>query len=541
MLSDLLAGPGDPVQTRGDWAFFPLNSWWASRKTKAGPVVGPETSMKLSTYYACIRNMGEDIGGLPWDLVRRGSGKREEIEEHWFLDLMDQPNKYMGGDRFREIGEQHRLGWGNFYAEIERRADGRPVALHALHPAFVKVRRPEGVNDDIEYEVRYPDNPGLAVVLSRESVFHVANFGGDDYGGWSMAQLADESIGGALAAQGASNSFFGSGVRPSGVLSTPNTLKADAMAKLRKAYEDMHSGPDNAGRMMILDGDMKWQQLTINPNDAQFLETRQFQVEEICRWFRMPPHMVQHLLRATFSNIEHQEIEYVKYTLTPGVRRWERECDRKLLKPHEPKLRAKMNMSAMVRGDMAARSEFYTKIFSVGGITPNEIRANEDLPPVEDGDTVFVGAQTVPIERAIAGETKLDGNAEPPSIDEPDEEDAAQAAAVRRLVIGQGKRIAARVAKQAKAKAKAGKIAEYVAEQLRGPEPVDDAIVDLADAYSTEPETAVNAACDSLAMCVEGLFRDADKAETAEALLVAEWPLRFARAIGLEGIGCELN
>lgn len=366
-----------------------LIDWSLGRRTQAGEHISENTALGLSGYWACLRSISEDIGKLPLITYRRVKRGKERATEHWAYKLLhDRPNPIQSSFTFRELMTQRALGWGGGFAEIQRDLKNRPVALWPIHPSRVRAKWFE--SKEVRYEVRMNDARGL-IELRAENVLHIRGLG-DELNGWSVAKMGAESLGLTMAAQTFGASFFGNGSSPAGAISYPDELEPEAQDKLRRDWVDMYSGPENAFKPVILEYGAKWEKIGIPPNEAQFLEMRQFQIEELCRWFRMPPHKIQHLLRATFSNIEEQSIEYVVDTLTPWMVRWEQEIKIKLLgEPADENVFAEHLILGLLRGDQSKRAEFFVKLFNIGALSQNDIREIENLNTIGDyGDTYYV-------------------------------------------------------------------------------------------------------------------------------------------------------
>ena len=382
MIHQILAASISDIDNPALW----LSDWSGGQSTQAGVSVSPESSLSLSAYYACIRSISEDIAKLPLSVHRRVSEReREPAIYHPAHDLVhSSPNEDTTAMTFWESLIANALAWGNGYATIKRDTGGRPLELRWTHPSRVEVTRAADGN------VLYIIDSGRTPEESALGMFHLRG-PGDELTGWSILRMAAESLGLSMAAEMFGASYFGNGARVSGVLEHPMTMSAEAQKRLTEQFSRDHGGPKNAHKPKVLEEGMKWTQTGIPPEESQFLETRQFQVEEIARWFRMPPHKIQHLLRATFSNIEAQSIEYVVDTLMPWAVRIEQETKRKLLRKADGDLFVKHNFNSLLRGDSAARADFYAKRFSIGTLSQNDIRALEDENPIgPDGDVYYV-------------------------------------------------------------------------------------------------------------------------------------------------------
>lgn len=417
-----------------------LLGWALGGRTSSGVFVGPVSAMTLATYYACLRNISEDIGKLPlFTYQRQARGKRRASDHPHYALLHDSPNDDMSAMTFREVLTHHALAWGNGYAEIVWDARMEfATALIPIHPSRVRVSRDAGelVYDIAGGDVSIPDHHYTGMVrLRQENVLHVRGLGAEGYTGYSVVQLAAESLGLSLAAQSFGAAFFGNGASIGAILTHPNTLSESAVQRLRESWQTIYGGPGNAMKVAILEEGMTYEKLGMPPNDAQFLETRQFQVEEICRWFRMPKSKVQVLTDSTYSNMEQQNLEYVPDTLMPWLVRWEQELKRKLFP--EADYFAEHAVQGLLRGDQAARASFYKDLFGMGVLSPNDIRELENMNAIGPrGDAYFVATNNfqplesvVPMEESEApGARPLvpalpgrNGNGTHPSEDEEEE------------------------------------------------------------------------------------------------------------------------
>jgi len=379
------APPTDPLTDESHW----ITGGFMPQDTTAGTKVDPVRSMALSAYYAAIRNISEDIGKLPFDVFDRATingkpGKEKAIDDPVYALLHKQPNPEMGAMVFRETMNAYALGWGNGLAEIQFNGNKEPIALWPIHPSRVQVKR--NARREVVYEVRADDN--RKVRLRKERMLHVKGLG-DGLWGYSVAQIGAESMGLSLAQQKFGSSFFSNGAHIGGVLSHPERLSPEAHETLRRSWSSQYSGPGKAFKPAILEEGMKWENIRIPLRDAQFIEARGFQVEEIARWFRVPPHKLQDLNHATCSNIEQQSLEYVGDTITPWAVRWEQECDWKLLF-NDTQRYCKLNLTALLRADSAARAAFYHSMQEMGDMNRDEVRDREDLNPIEGGENFYM-------------------------------------------------------------------------------------------------------------------------------------------------------
>lgn len=289
------------------------------------------------------------------------------------------------------------LAWGNFYARIIRNGAMQPISLEILPSWDVT---PQLVKGELYYHIA-----STGETLHSWEVFHVAGLGFDGVKGMSVIKYARQSIALGMAAENFGASFFGEGATIGGLLTTDNQLKQDQRDAIKKSWHAAYHGPKGKHGTAVLEGGLHYERVGIPPEDAQFLETRQFQVPEICRWFRVPPHKIHDLTRSTNNNIEHQSIEYVTDTLAPHLVNWEQEADRKLLREDEKgEFFTKFNLNGLLRGDVKARGEFYAKLFGIGALSQNDIRRLEDQNDIPGGDKYYVPLNMV------------DSNAPPPDL-----------------------------------------------------------------------------------------------------------------------------
>lgn len=374
-------------------------------RTLAGVYVTPDTALRNATVWACVQYLSKAVGQLPWHVMVKADGDATVANTHpvdWLLNKRPCPD--YGSFSWRQAMMGNALLRGNAYAEIERDNRGMPYALWPIHPERVCVRRAE--NGELEYEVW---NNGGNSVLAAKDMFHIRGFG-DGPVGYGVIEYAAQSIGWAEATELFGAGYFGKGMNPSMVIETPKALSEPAMKVLRSELNALYGGP-RGERTAILDAGMKAQKLSTEPNDAQFIETRQHQVEEICRWFGVPPHKVMHLLRATFSNIEHQAIEVVVDSVTPWVRVFEEEADYKLFGAQNRQgFYTKMSLQALLRGDNESRMAFYKGLMELG-VPLNRILALEDMNGIgAAGEVSFVSNNVQTIDRAINGDPSSEEN-----------------------------------------------------------------------------------------------------------------------------------
>ncbi|PHM60074.1 phage portal protein [Xenorhabdus ishibashii] len=354
-----------------------------SYDTYTGRRVSPQLAMQLTAVFSCVRVLAESVGMLPCSLYEQlGRGNRRAVKERLHKLLSVKPNNYMTPQEFWELLIACLCLRGNFYA-YKVKALGEVVELLPLDPGSVI---PKLNNDWLpEYQVTFPN--GDTATLSQNEIWHVRIFTLNGLMGLSPIAYARQAIGLGLATEEHGSRLFGNGAVTSGVLQTDQPLKDDAFNRLKADFESRHQGLVNAHKPLILEAGLKWQQISLSAEDAQFLETRKFQLEEICRIFRVPLHMVQNTDRATFNNIENLGIGFINYSLVPYLTRIEQRINAGLVKnSKQGQLYAKFNTGALLRGDMKSRFEAYATGINWGIYSPNECRELEELNPREGGD-----------------------------------------------------------------------------------------------------------------------------------------------------------
>jgi len=377
--------------------------------TNSGKIVNERSAMQMTAVYSCVRILAEAIAGLPLHLYhyKDDGGKEKAINHSLYHLLHDEPNPEMSSFVFRETLMTHLLLWGNAYAQIIRNGKGEVIALYPLMPSRMKVDRDE--NGHLFYQYNRSNDEANAketetVILSPRDVLHIPGLGFDGVVGYSPIAMAKNAVGMAIACEEYGAKFFANGAAPSGVLEHPGTIKDPS--RVRDSWNATFGGSANSGKVAVLEEGMKYTPISINPQEAQFLETRKFQINEIARIFRVPPHMVGDLEKSSFSNIEQQSLEFVKYTLDPWVIRWEQSLIRALLSPEEKKQYFfKFNLEGLLRGDYQSRMSGYATARQNGWMSANDIREleNMDKIPAElGGDLYLINGNMLPLGNAGA-------------------------------------------------------------------------------------------------------------------------------------------
>lgn len=377
--------------------------------SSAGKRVNERSSMQMTAVYSCVRILAEAIAGLPVHVYRynENGGKEKAVDHPLYMLLHDEPNPEMTSFVFRETLMSHLLLWGNAYAQIIRNGKGEVVALYPLMPDRMQVDRDE--NGKLYYLYSHSTDEadtmkGSQVILKPKDVLHIPGLGFDGLVGYSPIAMAKNAIGMAIACEEYGAKFFANGAAPSGVLEHPGVIKDPS--KVRESWTNTFGGSANANKVAVLEEGMKYTPISIAPEQAQFLETRKFQIDEIARIFRIPPHMIGDLEKSSFSNIEQQSLEFVKYTLDPWVCRWEQAMKRALLSDAEKSdYFIKFNVDGLLRGDYVSRMNGYAVARQNGWMSANDIREleNLDLIPAEaGGDLYLVNGNMLPLEMAGA-------------------------------------------------------------------------------------------------------------------------------------------
>ena len=358
----------------------PKNSFWGSPYTfffgasSSGKAVNEKTALQTTAVYACVRILAETIASLPLHTYRYSlSGKEKAMDHPLYYLLHSEPNPEMTSFVFRETLMGHLLLWGNAYAQIIRDGRGRVLGLYPLLPSKMLVNRTDQGILFYQYE-----KDGRAYFLSDTDVLHIPGLGFDGLVGYSPIAMAKNAIGMAIATEEYGAKFFANGASPGGVLEHPGVVKDPG--KIRESWNAVYQGSGNAHRVAVLEEGMKFQPIGIPPEQAQFLETRKYQLNEIARIFRIPPHMIGDLEKSSFSNIEQQSLEFVMYTLDPWVIRWEQAISRALFSDSEKRQYfVKFNVDGLLRGDYQSRMNGYAVGRQNGWLSANDIRELENL------------------------------------------------------------------------------------------------------------------------------------------------------------------
>lgn len=374
-------------------ATYSLAKWFGSAQTRAGVIISNDSALAIAAVYACITVISEDVAKLPLKVYRKRGNVREERPNHPVALLLRRPHPLIRPFEWRQAITAHVLGWGNGYTLVHRNGKGEAIQLDPLGPARVTPQMKDGrliyvVKDEVGYRENY----------TPERIMHLRGLSYDGLVGYNVIQVARESLGLAKAMEDFAANFFGSGANQRGVLEYPNVLGKEAIERLRDGWLSQSTDPDTR-KPLILENGMKWSATSVKPEEAQFLESRAFTIPEICRWFRMKPHKIADLSRATFSNIEEENEQYVAETLMPWLIRWEQMIESDLFTDDELSdgYYVKHNVDALLRGNTAARHAAYSAGRQWGYYSVNDIREKEDMNPVDGGDIYLQPANMQPL------------------------------------------------------------------------------------------------------------------------------------------------
>jgi HK97 family phage portal protein len=356
-------------------------------ESATGLRVTPDTAMRLSAVFGCVRVAAETMASMPL-VVRRKlpDGGTELAEQHPLYELLhDKPNYWQTSFEWIEMMQGHLELRGNAYSLIQPGPNGAVDQLIPLHPDRVIAKRLQ--NGRLVYDVRQLD--GTSITYTQDEILHLRGWTSDGINGMSPITIVREAVGTGLAAQDYGARFFKNDAKPGGILEHPGKLTEQAARRLRESFQEAQTG-SNRHKTALLEEGMKYHELGIKNTDAQFLETRKFSRNEICAIYRIPPHMIGDLERATHSNIEHQGIEFVMYSMLPRVKRWEGILTRDLLSPlndlYEDQFEIAFLMDGLLRGDMKSRYDAYKQGRDGGWLSINDVRRKENMNPIDNGD-----------------------------------------------------------------------------------------------------------------------------------------------------------
>ena len=455
---DRFRASADDRSPWGDFWFEPVTV-----RTSSGMRVSADNALRLAAVYASVRILAETMASLPFVLYRqRTDGGKDKVTDHWLYRLLaKRPNRYQNPFEWRELLQGHLALRGNAYNQIVANSRGEITELVPIHPDRIRMElTPSG-----DYRYRVMDRLGNESIVPRGDIWHLRGLSSDGLMGMSPIELARESLGMALAAQDYGSRFFANDAKPTGGwIEFPGSFKdAEAKKVFRESYQQAQSGA-NRGKVLVLENGMKFHEVGVTNKDAQFLELRKFQITDIARLFRVPPHMIADLERATFSNIEQQSLEFVMHTMTPWAERWEASIESDLLLDGD-ELEVEFDFANLMRGDAASRSSYYQSGIQNGWLTRNEARIAENLNPLDGLDEPLRPLNMV--EESAAEDLEVDAEqAEPPAPEKAEPNDDETAARFRALVAATSARWARRISR---AGAIENKDVDLIAEALAVP------------------------------------------------------------------------
>ena len=394
-----------------------LNELFGGSSTDSGVSVTPDTALTYSAVYAAVRCIAESVSSLPLNYYERlpGGGKASAKANPLHTLLHDEPNPEMTSLQWREASMAHLLLWGNSYSEIVRDLEGNCVELWPIDPTIVTPMRTDSG------ELYYDLNRGKSFITAG-NMLHIPGLSFDGISGVSPITLARQSIGLSMAIESFGAGYFGRGARPGGVLTFPGQLSPEARQNLRRSFEELHAGGANSHRVALLEAGLKWEAIGVPPDDSQFLQSREFQIIEVARWFNLPPNKLKDLSKTSYNSLEQMEISFVVDTLRPWLVRWEQQLNRKIIRPKDKgSFFFEFNVDGKLRGEIAARYQSYSVARNWGWLSVNEIREKENMNPVEGGDVYMqpMNMQSLNTAPTAAPATDPSLMATPPTLPNP--------------------------------------------------------------------------------------------------------------------------
>ncbi len=394
-----------------------LDNLLGNQLSKSGASVDEYSALNLTPWWGAIRNISEDIAKLPMNILERNEQDQKKNVNMKFpeiFDLLDRrANKYVSSMSFYETWINHALSYGNGYGEIVRDRSGRPRALNIIHPSRVKLFfRKNQLFYEVSTQTTIAGQEYKHVVLPAKNVLHLHGLGGDGLVGYSLFYLGREALGITISAQAYSATYYSNGTSLTGVLEMPGSLDKESQERLRESWSRLHNGNAcNSHGIAILEGDTKFKPISDSAQASQLIETRKFQVLEMCRLLRMPPHKVASLESAIRANVENQDTEYFRDTLMPWIKRISKEISYKFW-PDDPQRFAIHEVNALTLGDTKTRMEVFKGYRNMGVLSANEVRGFENLnvANAEGMDDYNMQSNITTIDRISEGENLKDQN-----------------------------------------------------------------------------------------------------------------------------------
>lgn len=374
----------DDSGDRSPWGDY----WFSPVPFKGTPYsVTSDAAMRLTTVYACVRVLAESVSMLPFELfTETADGAKKPNKKHWLYRLLAvRPNNFQNPLEFREMMQAHCALRGNAFARIVSNGAGEVTDLIPLHPDRMSIEMLIDNTRQVNWRYQHRNPDGSTTTLGRGEVFHLRGLSGDGVIGYNPIQAAREAVTTGLAAQDYGMRYFQNDATPGGWIEYPGQFKDDEQKRrFREQFQATQTGK-HRHKTAVLELGMKYHQISVTNEDAQFIETRKFSVSEIARLFRIPPHLIGDLDKATFSNIEQQSLEFVNFTLMPWLVRWEEAIRYTFLEP-EDDLDCAFLVTALLRGDAAARAMYYHNGILDGWLVRNEARKAEGMNPIDGLD-----------------------------------------------------------------------------------------------------------------------------------------------------------
>ena len=369
----------------------PTQQWLDSLSgtSSSGVNVNVSSTYSLPAWWCAVRLISDTIASLPLHIYRReNDSKAIAVDEPLYHLLHDSPNSEQTAFQLRQTMQAHLLTRGNAYMQIQRDGSGRIIALWPIHPDNIRVKKEDG---RLWYEYNNER------VLSSSEILHIRGLGSDGIMGYSPIHMLKGSLGLALGEREYAASWFNNSAIPSGILTSPGRLSDDAAANLKRSWSAMHKGVKQGNKFAILEEGLKFQPISLPPEQSQWIESRRFSVQDIARIFMVPVHMLGELAAgASYGSIEQSSIEYVTYCIRPWLILWEQQLDKTLL-GNDPDLFVKFKVDGLLRGDTTTRYNAYSIGRSNGWLSPNDIRSLEDMTPIEGGDEYLTPLNMVPL------------------------------------------------------------------------------------------------------------------------------------------------
>lgn len=456
----------------GNFFFEPVG-----RRSASGALVTPDGAMGLPTVFACVRNISEDFAKLPMRVYRpRVGGGRVEVKDHWLCRLLSRkPNRWQTPFEWREMMEGHLLLRGNAFNLIQEDGNGGIAQLLPQHPDRVKIQLLESGN----FRYQITDQFGNVAYYRPDQVWQIRGLSPDGYVGYSPIMLQRAALGVGLSAQEYAARFFANDAKPSGgwIEFPGNFADVNAKRTFMESWQQVQGGA-NRGKVAVLDRGMKYHEIGLNNKDSQFIETRAASAVEVCSIFRMPPHKVGILDKATFSNIEQQNIEYATDNIQSWCERWESSIECNLL-GEDTDLEVEFDLRSLMRGDSASRATRAATLVNCGVLTRNEARDDEGLNPIDGLDEPLRPLNMVEEGDEEAGEAP---GAEPAEPAPPANEPADASRRLQAVLHGNAERLARRLAGGGVASA------QVIAEALAVPLSAAATWLQSASQLNSEPE-----------------------------------------------------